>query len=110
MIDNYEMFTRKAISSIETAIESASSMGHTYVGTEHIILGFLQEDGNVAAAYPKKDVSAEMQGIVTKIDAEKATVTLTNGLTLRDISIAKDVKTDVMGRLVTVSQSGEKAD
>ena len=67
-------------------------------------------DGNVAAAYPKKDVSAEMQGIVTKIDAEKATFKLTNGLTLRDIPIAKDVKTDVMGRLVTVSQSGEKAD
>ena len=67
-------------------------------------------DGNVAAAYPKKDVSAEMQGIVTKIDAEKATVTLTNGLTLRDIPIAKDVKTDVMGRLVTVSQSGDGAD
>ena len=67
-------------------------------------------DGNVAAAYPKKDVSAEMQGIVTKIGGEKATVTLTNGLTLRDISIAKDVKTDVMGRLVTVSQSGDGAD
>lgn len=67
-------------------------------------------DGNVAAAYPKKDVSAEMQGIVTKIGGGKATVTLTNGLTLRDISIAKDVKTDVMGRLVTVSQSGEGAD
>lgn len=67
-------------------------------------------DGNVAAAYPKKDVSAEMQGIVTKIDAEKATVTLTNGLTLRDIPIAKNVKTDVMGRLVTVSQSSEGAD
>lgn len=75
-------------------------------------------DGNVAAAYPKKDVSAEMQGIVTKIGEGKATVTLTNGLTLRDISIVKDekkdekkdVKTDVMGRLVTVSQSGERAD
>ena len=67
-------------------------------------------DGNVAAAYPKKDVSAEMQGIVTKIDGKKATVTLTNGLTLRDIPIAKDVKTDVMGRLVTVSQSGDGAD
>lgn len=67
-------------------------------------------DGNVAAAYPKKDVSAEMQGIVTKIGGKKATVTLTNGLTLRDIPIAKDVKTDVMGRLVTVSQSGEGAD
>ena len=67
-------------------------------------------DGNVAAAYPKKDVSAEMQGIVTKIGEGKATVTLTNGLTLRDIPIAKDVKTDVMGRLVTVSQSGDGAD
>ena len=67
-------------------------------------------DGNVAAAYPKKDVSTEMQGIVTKIGEGKATVTLTNGLTLRDIPIAKDVKTDVMGRLVTVSQSGERAD
>lgn len=67
-------------------------------------------DGNVAAAYPKKDVSAEMQGIVTKIGEGKATVTLTNGLTLRDIKIAEDVKTDVMGRLVTVSQSGERAD
>ena len=64
-------------------------------------------DGNVAAAYPKKDVSAEMQGIVTK---RKATVTLTNGLTLRDIKIAENVKTDVMGRLVTVSQSGDGAD
>lgn len=67
-------------------------------------------DGNVAAAYPKKDVSAEMQGIVTKIGGGKATVTLTNGLTLRDIKIAENVKTDVMGRLVTVSQSGENAE
>ena len=67
-------------------------------------------DGNVAAAYPKKDVSAEMQGIVTKIGEGKATVTLTNGLTLRDIKIAENVKTDVMGRLVTVSQSGDGAD
>ena len=67
-------------------------------------------DGNVAAAYPKKDVSAEMQGIVTKIGEGKATVTLTNGLTLRDIKNAENVKTDVMGRLVTVSQSGEGAD
>ena len=47
----------------------------------------------------RKRTSARRWGIVTKIDGKKATVTLTNGLTLRDISIAKDVKTDVMGRL-----------
>lgn len=75
-------------------------------------------DGNVAAAYPKKDVSAEMQGIVTKIGEGKATVTLTNGLTLRDIKITplinpisgQDITSSLLGRLVTVSQSGEKAD
>ena len=88
--------------------EAAATFKDTKLN-DYITLLF-DADGNVAAAYPKKDVSAEMQGIVTKIDAEKATVTLTNGLTLRDIPIAKDVKTDVMGRLVTVSQSGEKAD
>lgn len=75
-------------------------------------------DGNVAAAYPKKDVSAEMQGIVTKIGEGKATVMLTNGLTLRDIKITplinpisgQDITSSLLGRLVTVSQSGEKAD
>ena len=50
-----------------------------------------------------------MQGVVTKIAEGKATVMLTNGLTLRDIPIAKDAKTDLMGRLVTVSQSGDTA-
>ena len=55
MIDNYEMFTRKAINSIEIAIEAASALGHTYVGSEHIILGFLKEGGNVAAEILKKN-------------------------------------------------------
>ena len=66
-------------------------------------------DGNVAAAYPRKEVGADMQGVVTKLADEKATVALTNGLTLRDIPVESDTKSDLMGRLVTVSQSGEKA-
>lgn len=44
-------------------------------------------DGNVAAAYPRSTVSADMQGIVTAIDESKATVTLTNGVTLRNMDI-----------------------
>ncbi len=47
---NFEMFTRRAVNSIETAVEIASQLGHTYVGTEHLLLGFLQEGGNVAAS------------------------------------------------------------
>ena len=67
-------------------------------------------NGNVAAAYPRSTVSADMQGVVTHIDGEKATVTLTNGLTLRDMEIDKLEKpTALMGRLVSVSTNGDKA-
>lgn len=55
MNNNFEMFTRRAVNSIETAIEAASQMGHTYVGTEHIILGFVQEGGNIAASVLKSN-------------------------------------------------------
>lgn len=67
-------------------------------------------DGNVAAAYPRSTVSADMQGIVTAIDEGKATVTLTNGITLRNMDIDKlDKPTALMGRLVSGSTNGDKA-
>ena len=67
-------------------------------------------DGNVAAAYPRSTVSADMQGVVTAIDESKATVTLTNGITLRNMDIDKlDKPTALMGRLVSVSTNGDKA-
>ena len=67
-------------------------------------------DGNVAAAYPRSTVSADMQGIVTAIDESKATVTLTNGVTLRNMDIDQlDKPTALMGRLVSVSTNGDKA-
>lgn len=67
-------------------------------------------DGNVAAAYPRSTVSADMQGIVTAIDESKATVALTNGVTLRNMDIDKlDKPTALMGRLVSVSTNGDKA-
>ena len=107
MIDNYEMFTRKAISSIETAIESASSMGHTYVGTEHIILGFLQEDGNVAAAVLKKnnitldDIYEQMilvigKGEETNLSYENITPALRRILNA-SVDTAKSMNTQLVG-------------
>lgn len=67
-------------------------------------------DGNVAAAYPRSTVSADMQGIVTAIDESKATVTLANGVTLRNMDIDKlDKPTALMGRLVSVNTNGDKA-
>ncbi len=46
---NTDKFTKKSASIIEGAIESASEMGHTYVGSEHILLS-IANDGTSNAA------------------------------------------------------------
>ncbi len=43
-------FTQKANKALNLAIEAAQDMGHSYVGTEHILLGLLNEGTGVAAA------------------------------------------------------------
>lgn len=43
-------FTQKANRALNLAIESAQDMGHNYVGTEHILLGLINEGTGVAAA------------------------------------------------------------
>lgn len=63
-------------------------------------------NGQVAAAYPKNTVSASMQGIVTNVkDDSTATITLFNGLTLRDISVQTDELSSMLGRVVSINQS-----
>ncbi|HIS68023.1 MAG TPA: ATP-dependent Clp protease ATP-binding subunit [Candidatus Gallacutalibacter stercoravium] len=42
-------FTEKANNALNLAIESAEEMGHTYIGSEHILLGLLKEQSGVAA-------------------------------------------------------------
>ena len=43
-------FTQKANHAMNLAIQCAEEMGHTYVGSEHILLGLLKEGSGVAAA------------------------------------------------------------
>lgn len=63
-------------------------------------------NGQVAAAYPKSAVNANMQGIVTNVkDDSTATIALFNGLTLQDISVKADELNSMLGRVVTISQS-----
>ncbi len=45
----FKGFTDKANTALNAAIEAAQAMGHTYVGTEHIVLGLLKEGTGVAA-------------------------------------------------------------
>lgn len=53
-------FTEKANSAINLAIEAAQEMGHTYIGSEHILLGLLQnEDGAAYTVLEKCGASAD---------------------------------------------------
>ena len=42
-------FTAKARESINLAVQAAEELGHSYVGTEHLLIGLLEEGGGVAA-------------------------------------------------------------
>ncbi len=53
-------FTAKANLAINCAIEEASALGHTYIGSEHLLLGLLVEGSGIAyAVLQKYDVTAE---------------------------------------------------
>ena len=45
----FKGFTEKANAALNLAIDSAQRLGHTYIGTEHIVLGLLREGSGVAA-------------------------------------------------------------
>ena len=82
---------------------AATSFADLKLG-DYITLLF-NTDKEVVAAYPKSVASADMQGIVTAVKESTATVSLINGLTLRDLTVTseKDLSS-LQGRLVTVSQ------
>ena len=57
---NFNGFTSKANEALNQAISSAEKLGHTYVGSEHLLLGLLKIGSGVAAAVLyKKNVTAE---------------------------------------------------
>ena len=41
-------FTQKANTALNAAIEYAENLGHTYIGSEHLLLGLLSSEGSVA--------------------------------------------------------------
>ncbi|MGN1411483.1 MAG: ATP-dependent Clp protease ATP-binding subunit [Oscillospiraceae bacterium] len=45
---NLDLFTSKAVTSINLAVKISGNMGHTYVGSEHLLLGLIKEGTNTA--------------------------------------------------------------
>ena len=53
-------FTGRANSALNLALESARALGHTYMGSEHLLLGLIKEGGGFAAKYlTEKGITAE---------------------------------------------------
>ena len=52
---NFNGFTTKANEALNQAIGSAEQLGHTYVGSEHLLLGLLKIGTGVAAAVLNKN-------------------------------------------------------
>lgn len=53
-------FTEKANAALNSAIEAAGNFGHTYIGSEHLLLGLLQDTSGVAgSALSEAGVTAE---------------------------------------------------
>lgn len=84
MMYRFKGFTEKANTALNLAIESAQQLGHTYIGTEHIVLGLLKEGTGVAASvlgargitaaeYQEKLVEAESSGEYSRLTPEDFT-------------------------------------
>ncbi len=80
----FKGFTEKANTALNLAIEAAQRIGHTYIGTEHVVLGLLQEGtgvaGTVLAAhgitaeqYRDKIIESETTGQLTRLTPEDFT-------------------------------------
>lgn len=53
-------FTQKANTALNAAIEYAENLGHTYIGSEHLLLGLLTSEGSVAyTALTAKGITAD---------------------------------------------------
>ena len=64
----FQGFTEKANNALNLAVQSAERFGHSYIGTEHVLLGLLQEGSGVAyTALSNCGVTAER--IAAKIQA-----------------------------------------
>lgn len=79
-------FTTRAKKAIELAQEEAISLGHNYIGTEHILYGLLKEGSGVASKVlaNQEITSGEIENkIIEMIGKEVVTTTETLGFTPR---------------------------
>ena len=78
-----DRFTERAKTALEKAQEAAEALGHSYVGTEHLLLGVLREDFGQGAKVLKKN--GRTDALVTEL-VEKYVGKGTPGATVQGLS------------------------
>lgn len=59
-MNNFQGFTNKANEALRLALETASDLGHTYIGSEHLLVGLIKEGTGVAATVLRQyEIDAE---------------------------------------------------
>ena len=82
IFDNFKGFTEKANAALNYAITEAEELGHDYIGSEHFILGILDE-GTSAAAVALKNLNVTKEDFKELVEAhigkkEKTSLTVDN--------------------------------
>lgn len=85
------------------AISDTAALSFADLKLDAEITLLFNTEGAVIAAFPKAQVSADMQGVVTALKDGQATVNLFNGLVLRDINVEATDLNSMVGRVVTIA-------
>ena len=102
----YGKFTEQAKLAIDKARDEAIAMGHSLIGSEHLFLGILQQEGQVAAAFENAGITADLirQKIIDLVGDGSGSATRLLGFSQRTVQIfeishmaARQMGSDVMG-------------
>lgn len=99
---SFKGFTQKANEAMNLAIDAAGKMGHTYIGTEHILLGLLEQETGVAAA-TLRECKAETQALRERIEA---TVGIGSPTSLTPEDFTPRTKRIMQTAVITSAQAG----
>lgn len=91
---NFSGFTQKANEALNYSISSAESLGHTYIGSEHLLLGLSMVKGSVAATV------LESCGITSEDIKELIKTTIGYG---EEVRLTPDQMTPRAKRIIEVS-------
>ena len=84
-MNNSDRFTERAKSAIEKAQEAAEELGHSYVGSEHLLLGLIREGGGQGAKLLRENglTDSLITGLVEKYVGRGAPGASVQGLSPR---------------------------